>query len=176
MKRRLLLLIIASFMLFPGCQEREAEVNFEVNREDERQETEEPVEETPVVTEEKKEDGYVTIDLQWDESNVTFFSNSKLQDLSLSDVCQPVLKIEGESVERESGSNGNIHTEKLTIKDPDEYVNIFVEPCQPTNDCPLDTVTATITYADGQVKNLASDEMKTRGQTGIWYVQVYTQN
>ena len=56
MKRRLLLLIVASFMLFPGCQEREAEVNFEVNREDERQETEEPVEETPVVTEEKKED------------------------------------------------------------------------------------------------------------------------
>ena len=174
MKKRLLLIIAAALLVFTACDSREAEVNLKADRIEDRAENEETPEVN--VTAEKKEDGYVTVEVEWDESDVTFFSDSPLMELSLNDVCQPVLKIEGENVERQVITNGNIHSEKLTIKDPDEYINIFVEPCQPDNACPLDTAKATITYADGQTKALTADEMKKRGQTGIWYLDVYTQN
>ena len=180
MKKRLALMMTACMLCFTACEEKAIDVKYEVNREEDRkaaEENEDPV--RPEANEkpaEIQENQYVTIEVSWDESNVTFFSDTPLMKLSINDVCQPVLHIEGEHVEREVNVNGTMHTETLTVKDPDEYVNIFIDPCQPTNDCPLDSVTASITYTDGQVTTLTADEMKVRGQTGIWYLNVYTQN
>lgn len=182
MKRLLILIAIAvmAFVCITGCEKKEVNVPKEEEPTVKPEEPDEP--EEPVKPEETKpeevntEAADVIIEISWDESDVTFFEDSLLMDYSISDVCQPCVYIEGESVEREVFKKANIHTEKLTIKDPNEYVNITVQPCQPTNECPLDTATATITYTDGTVKNLGADEMKTRGQTGIWYLDVYTQN
>ena len=175
MKKILFPLMAVIFML-TACEDKSVDTTYVADRTEDRKENDRSDEISENPEDKRNDKGYVTIDITWDESSVTFFSDSKLMDLSLDDVCQPVLYIEGESVERIHSKTGDIHSEKLTIKDPNEYVNIFIEPCQPNNDCPLDTVTAVITYADGQVKELTADEMKVRGQTGIWYLAVYTQN
>lgn len=173
MKKLIPILLVCASVFLTACNDTQTiDVSYSVNREEDRNDAEDTVD----FTVEPELPEYVTIDLSWDESNVTFFSDSLLMDLSVADVVQPVVFIEGENVERVFSKTGNIHNETLTIKDPDTFVNITIQPCQPLNECPLDTVTATITYTNGKVKKLTGDDMLVRGQTGVWYLDVYTQN
>ncbi len=189
----IILIVAAVFVFVTACGKNVVGVTLDTDRAEEEKKAEEKEEEPvsepeeavkPEENEEPAEpdtkpqtaSGDVIVEISWDETDVTFFEDSLLMNYSLEDVCQPCVYIEGESVQRQVFIEDKLHTEKLTITDPNEFVNITVQPCQPSNYCPLDTASATITYADGTVKNLAADEMKVRGQTGIWYLDVYTQN
>ena len=135
----------------------------------------EDTEETAETSEEEAPDNRTFIVISWDEASVEYTGDP--YEYQVDDgIVAPQIYIEGDSVRTTSVSDeGTIHTEIIEVGDPDTYVSIIVEPTAPTNDCPLDTVTATITHPDGKEETLTPETNLVRGQTGIWYFDVYEQ-
>ena len=142
--------------------------------------TNETVDEQPMPDEDYEEYDYgfegVEISVSWDEEGVTFFEDSGTYDFGENPMCAPMLLIEGAEVQRETDIHGTQHNERILITDRDEHVHITVEPCAPSNNCPLATVSVIVTDSDkGIIGSYTGEELIKRGDTGIWYLDVYEQ-
>ncbi len=120
--------------------------------------------------------GETQIEVSWNASTVTFWDDPSKFDISSAEVVYPYVYCEGNNwVGGEPDITGDTYTDFITIPDPNEFVHVFVEPSAPTNNCPLDTVTVKITHPDGSVETFNGADRMVRGQTGIWYIEVYEQ-
>lgn len=120
--------------------------------------------------------GETQIEVSWNASTVTFWDDPSKFDISSAEVVYPNVYCEGNNwVGGEPDITGDTYTDFITIPDPNEFVHVFVEPSAPTNNCPLDTVTVKITHPDGSVETFNGADRMVRGQTGIWYIEVYEQ-
>ncbi len=120
--------------------------------------------------------GETQIEVSWNASTVTFWDDPSKFDISSAEVVYPYVYCEGNNwVGGEPDITGDTYTDYITIPDPNEFVHVFVEPSAPTNNCPLDTVTVKITHPDGTVETFNGADRMVRGQTGIWYIEVYEQ-
>lgn len=105
----------------------------------------------------------ISITIEWDETG--------------EGMCAPEVIIEAADngmVSRNIESSGPHHHETIVIRDPDMSISIYVEPSEPTNDCPIDTVRASVIDRNGNVTVYTADDRMMRGQTGIWYFDVYS--
>ena len=131
------------------------------------------VEATVEATEET--DNRTLIVISWDNATVEY-TGDPYEYQPGDGIVEPQVVIEGDKVRTTSVSEeGTIYTEIIEVGDPDTYVSIIVDPTAPTNDCPLDTVTAKIIRPDGTEETLTAETNLVRGQTGIWYFDVYQQ-
>ena len=142
--------------------------------------TNETVDEQPVPDEDYEEYDYgfegVEVSVSWDEEGVTFFEDSGTYDFGENPMCAPMLLIEGAEVQRETDIHGTQHNERILITDRDAHVHITVGPCAPSNNCPLATVSVIVTDSDkGIIGSYTGEELIKRGDTGIWYLDVYEQ-
>lgn len=140
----------------------------------------ETVDEQPVPDEDYEEYDYgfegVEVSVSWDEEGVTFFEDSGTYDFGENPMCAPMLLIEGAEVQRETDIHGTQHNERILITDRDAHVHITVGPCAPSNNCPLATVSVIVTDSDkGIIGSYTGEELIKRGDTGIWYLDVYEQ-
>ncbi|MBO4807425.1 MAG: hypothetical protein J5537_00170 [Lachnospiraceae bacterium] len=128
------------------------------------------------ITDKENAEGETIIEISWDFAEVKYDGDPYQYQEGTDGPVMPHLFIEGDDVEiLEETTEGTIKTTKIAVKNPDKYARIMVEPGAPTNSCPLDTVTAKITHPDGKEETLNPDTSLVRGQTGIWYFDVYEQ-
>ncbi|MBO4807434.1 MAG: hypothetical protein J5537_00215 [Lachnospiraceae bacterium] len=118
----------------------------------------------------------VTVEIAWDEADVTFYDDPRVALPGVDDVVPPTIVVEGATLDRFAPIvEGTRRIEILSIYDTESFLRITVEPDAPTNNCPLNTVSIKITYADGTVENINGSDRMVRGETGIWYIDVYEQ-
>ena len=188
MKKRSIITVIMMAALLAGCGDSGSAAgngkSINVQEEEPVTETDADTNETidgqpmPDEDHEEYDHGFegVELSVSWDEEGVTFFEDSGVYDAGENPMCAPVLVIEGADVQRESVVNGTQHNERILITDRDVHVSVIMEPCAPSNNCPLNTVTVTVTDSDkGIIGSYTGEELIKRGDTGIWYLDVYEQ-
>ncbi|MBR1736178.1 MAG: hypothetical protein IJ736_04055 [Firmicutes bacterium] len=173
MKNKIILsVVLCTVLLFGGCEKSERNAlndNSAPAAESDAKESGSEKENDPA----DNESDFVQIAVTWDEADVTYKGDPAMYDVSSNEVCAPILIIEGEGVTSESNTEGTVHTEKITVPNDADFVSERVEPSAPTNNCPLDTVKISVTKQDGSEDFYDFEDKRKRGQTGIWYVDVY---